>query len=59
MACACKNRNRTTAGTATVEGTYRVMAGDRKVYESSSESAAQQVAARFSDARVLSPGQTA
>jgi hypothetical protein len=59
MACGC-NKNRATAqGTATASGapgTYRVYAGTRKVYETTNGDAADQVAARFADARVVQPG---
>lgn len=61
MACGCnKNRATITAdGTIVSPGTYRVMVGDHQVYESSQKEAADTVAARFSNATVLAPGQTA
>ena len=60
IACACsKNRATTAAGSTAVAGTYRVMVGDRKVYESTNEAAAQTVAGRFADAVILAPGQSA
>jgi hypothetical protein len=61
VGCNCsKNRNRTaTNGTPVPAGTYRVMVKGRKVYESASSAAAKTVAERFTDARVLAPGQDA
>ncbi len=59
MACACSKNRTASAGSTTVSGTYRVMVGSRKVYESTSEPAAQAVAARFADATILPPGQSA
>lgn len=60
MACNC-GRNRATAtatkSTATAQppGTYRVMVGSRKVYESSNQSAAETVGLRFTDASIETP----
>ncbi|AMD42754.1 hypothetical protein SEA_XKCD426_13 [Streptomyces phage Xkcd426] len=59
MACACAKNRATASGTATVSGTYRVMVGTRKVYETTNESAANTVAERFSGATILAPGETA
>lgn len=59
IGCAC-NKNRASGGsTATVSGTYRVMVGDRKVYETTNPTAADTVAAKFNDARILAPGESA
>lgn len=60
MGCGCNRARSTTGGagaTAAAVGTYRVMVGDRKVYESSSETAAKTVAGRFGDAKILAPGE--
>lgn len=61
MACACsKNRARTTGtGTPAPSGTYRVMVNGRKVYETSNDKAADTVAARFKEATILAPGESA
>lgn len=61
MACACsKNRARTTGtGTPAPSGTYRVMVNGRKVYETTNETAAGTVAARFAAATILAPGESA
>uniref|UniRef100_A0AAU7GX91 Uncharacterized protein n=1 Tax=Streptomyces phage Geonosis TaxID=3158856 RepID=A0AAU7GX91_9CAUD len=61
MACACsKNRARATGtGTPAPSGTYRVMVSGRKVYETTNETAAGTVAARFASATILAPGETA
>lgn len=59
IACGCSKNRTTASGAATVSGTYRVMVGDRKVYETTNETAADTVAARFSDARILAPGESA
>lgn len=60
MGCNCGSKNRTTAaGVAVVSGTYRVMVGERKVYESTNKDAADTVAARFVSAIVLAPGESA
>jgi hypothetical protein len=62
MACACGGRNRARAAgsakttTTLSPSTYRVYVGSRKVYESANGPAANEVAARFTDARVLAPG---
>lgn len=59
MGCNCGSKNRATAagGSVTADpSTYRVYVGDRKVYETTSEEAANTVSSRFADARVLSPG---
>lgn len=59
MGCNCGNKNRATAsGVAAVSGTYRVMVSGRQVYESTNESAADTVAARFDNARILAPGES-
>lgn len=58
MACGCQ-KGRTSGGTTAVSGTYRVMVNGRQVYESSSSTAADTVAARFSDATILKPGENA
>lgn len=57
IGCAC-NKNRGTASAAAASGTYRVMVNGRKVYESTSGDAASAVAERFSEAKILAPGQT-
>lgn len=54
--CNCGKNRATASGVAAISGTYRVMVGGKKVYESASESAAVRVAARFSDAEILAPG---
>jgi len=60
MGCACRNKSRTASGTATVEGTYRVMVNGKQVYESDNSSAANTVAENFGRlATVLKPGETA
>lgn len=59
MACGCNKNRAGAAGTATQAGTYRVMVNGRQVYESHNGDAADSVAARFQDATVLRPGQTA
>jgi hypothetical protein len=48
-------------GAAAPSGTYRVMVKGRKVYETSNQDAAEQVAARFTGANptILAPGQSA
>lgn len=59
MACGCNKRRAAGAdGVAPVAGTYRVIANGRQVYETSSKSAADTVAERFSDAVILAPGET-
>lgn len=58
MPCGC-SKNRATAAGAAQSGTYRVQVNGRQVYESSSKDAADSVAARFEDAVILAPGQTA
>lgn len=61
MACGACRKNRSSAsGVAAPVGTYRVMtANGRKVYESTNKDAAEAVAARFDNATVLAPGETA
>lgn len=61
MACgACRKNRASASGAAAPAGTYRVMAANgRKVYESSNKDAAEAVAARFADAKILAPGETA
>lgn len=60
MACNCTSKNRATAsGVAAVAGTYRVMVGDRKVYETTNPDAADTVASRFDNPRILKPGESA
>lgn len=59
MACACSKNRVASAGSTMVAGTYRVMVKDRKVYESTNEDAANAVAARFAEATVLKPGESA
>lgn len=58
MACNCSKGRTTASGVAAVSGTYRVMVGGHKVYETSNEAAAQTVADRFESATVLKPGET-
>lgn len=57
MACACsKNRTRATAdGSPAPSGTYKVIVNGRQVYESTSKTAADTVAARFADATIVPP----
>jgi len=57
MACSCNKRN-SNPDPAQPSGTYRVVVGSRKVYESASQQAAETVAKNFPTARVLSPGET-
>lgn len=59
MACACNKSRTASAGASAPSGTYRVMVKGRKVYESTNEDAAQAVAARFAEATILPPGQSA
>lgn len=59
MACACGRNRATATATATTAGTYRVMVSGRTVYESTNKSAADTVAARFDNATILTPGETA
>jgi hypothetical protein len=60
MACGCNKGRQAATGDASVSsGTYRVMVSGRQVYESSSKTAADTVAARFQDATILAPGQEA
>lgn len=56
MGCNCGKNRATASGTAAISGTYRVMAGGKQVYESTSQDAAEAVAARFSDAAIVPPG---
>lgn len=63
MACNCA-KNRTVAGgggrsATTATDTYRVMVGSRKVYETTNPNAADTVAARFHNAKILKPGESA
>lgn len=58
IGCAC-NKSRTAASATAIAGTYRVMVNGRKVYETSSSSAADAVAERFDKATILAPGETA
>lgn len=57
IACGCSKNKVNAAGVAVQAGTYRVIVGERQVYESSSGSAAETVAARFDGAKVLAPGE--
>lgn len=61
MACGCNKGGsvKTADGKILTPGTYRVLVGTNIVYESSQEAAADTVAARFGNARVLKPGETA
>lgn len=61
MPCACsKNRARATGtGTPAPSGTYRVMVSGRQVFESTEAPKADAVAARFANASILAPGETA
>jgi len=58
VACACGKKRTAATAAASMEpsGTYRVMDGSRKVYESTSKDAAEMVAARFPNATVVPPG---
>ena len=56
MGCNCGKNRATASGTAAISGTYQVMAGGKKVYESTSQDAAKAVAARFNDATIIPPG---
>ena len=58
MACNC-NKNRATASATATSGTYRVMVNGRKVYETANSSAADAVAERFDNAKILAPGESA
>jgi hypothetical protein len=44
-------------GNRVAPGTYRVIVNGTQVYESSNQSAAEAVSARFENATVLTPGQ--
>lgn len=61
MGCNCGSKNRAlAAGASGAPGkpsTYRVMVGERKVYETSNQVAANTVAERFSGASILAPGE--
>ena len=59
MACACNKNRATASGSPAPSGTFRVMVNSRKVYETTNESAATTVAARFPTAVVLKPGESA
>ena len=61
IGCNCNKTAKTGKGLAATAGptTYRVMVGGRQVYESSNKTAADTVAGRFDDAKVLAPGVTA
>lgn len=60
MACACAKNRQATSGTAAVSGTYRVMVGSRKVYETTNSVAAETMAAKYAPgvAKILEPGVT-
>lgn len=62
MGCNC-GKNRTVSGggpsAAATPGTYRVMVGERKVYETTNPAAADTVAGKFVNAKILAPGETA
>lgn len=57
MACACSKNRARANGTPRVAGTYRVMVRGIKVYESTDEKAAGTVAAKYTEATVLAPGE--
>lgn len=60
MACACA-KNRTSAkGAAAVSGTYRVMVGTRKVYETTNPDAAATLAEKYDPkvVKILKPGES-
>jgi hypothetical protein len=60
LPCACNKNRATASGVAAVAGTYRVLGPNgRKVYETTNGDAAKAVAARFDNATVLAPGETA
>jgi hypothetical protein len=61
IACGCSKNRVAKGGAAAPSGTYRVMVKGRKVYETSNQDAAEQVAARFTGANptILAPGQSA
>ncbi|QBZ73498.1 hypothetical protein SEA_MISCHIEF19_13 [Streptomyces phage Mischief19] len=61
MGCGCNKGAaiKTADGKILTPGTYRVLVGENIVYESSQQSAAQTVADRFNDAKILAPGETA
>jgi hypothetical protein len=60
LGCNCGNKNRVPgSNSVTVPGTFRVMVGGKQVYESSNKTAADAVAARFDNATILNPGETA
>lgn len=57
MACGCQKNRAGAAGANGTPGTYRVMVGDRVVYQSSSQESAAVVASRFDNATILAPGE--
>ncbi len=59
MPCNCSKNRSAAKGVAQISGTHRVMVNGRQVYETTSADAAATVAARFKDARVLTPGEAA
>ena len=60
MGCNCGSKARASTSAAPVPGgTYRVMVNGRQVYETTNGTAAGTVAARFTSATVLAPGETA
>ena len=56
MACNCSKNRVSASGAKATAGTYRVYVGTRKVYETTNQGAADAVAVKFADARVLAPG---
>lgn len=61
MACGCSKNRATAKGAPAVAGTYRVMVGGHKVYETTDEKAAKLVAERFEEQKavILAPGESA
>lgn len=59
MACGCNKGRAGGTAIAAQPGTYRVQVAGRQVYESSNKVAAETVAGRFDDAKILAPGETA
>lgn len=55
MGCNCGKNRATASGTAAISGTYQVMTGGKKVYESTSRNAAEAVGVRFSSAQITTP----
>jgi hypothetical protein len=60
LGCNCGKKNRTPgSNSVTVPGTFRVMVNGRQVYESGNKVVADEMAARFDNAIILNPGESA